>query len=65
VDHIAIREVALDEPGAGIDGGAVPLGEIVEDGYGMAGIEEFLNADRADVSGAAGDEDVHGWMGVR
>ena len=35
------------------------FGEIVEDRDRMAGFEKLLDANAADIAGAAGDEDVH------
>ncbi len=58
-DGRGIVEVALDESGAGIDGEAVALGEVVEDRDGVAAVEELLDADAADVARAPGDENVH------
>jgi hypothetical protein len=43
----------------GIDREPVPLGEVIENRDGVSGIEELLDANAADVSGAAGDEKVH------
>jgi hypothetical protein len=37
----------------------VPLRKVVEDGDMMAGVEELLDADRSDVPGPAGDENLH------
>ena len=50
----ASLEAAVDKLRARIHGGAMPFGEIVENGDVMAGVEQFLNANRPDVSRAAG-----------
>jgi hypothetical protein len=63
VDEVPVVEIAEDEPGAFIYGGAVAFGEVVEDGDRVAGVEEFLHADGSDVAGTAGDEDIHGDWG--
>ena len=52
-------EIADDERGAGIDGEAVALGEIVEHRDAVAAVEELFDADAADVARAAGDENIH------
>ena len=44
-------------------GAAVALGKVVEDHDLVAGLDQFIGADGADVAGAAGDEDFH--EGVR
>ncbi len=49
-DDVAIGEVALDEGGARVDGLAVALGQVVENGDLMAGVDEFLGTDAADVA---------------
>ena len=35
------------------------LGEIIENGDAMAGVEQLFDADAANIAGTAGDEDVH------
>src|SRR5712664_3518665 len=42
-----------------IDGRAMAYGEIVVNGDLMAGVEEFLSANGANVSCAAGEKDIH------
>ena len=42
------------------DGGAVAAREVVEHDHLVAGLEQLLGDDRADVAGAAGDEELHG-----
>ena len=59
-DLVAVSEVAFDEFGARVEREAVALGEVVENGDLMAGVEEFLRANTADVACAAGNENVHG-----
>ena len=59
LDVAALLKVAGDERGARIHSGAVAFGEVVEDGDGVAGVDEVFDADAADVSGSAGDEDFH------
>ena len=44
---------------AGIDGGTMSFDQIIVDGHLMTGIQEFLRANRADVTGAASDENIH------
>ena len=52
--------VAADhEAGARVDGGAVALAKVVEDDDVVAGGDERLDGDGADVAGAAGDEHAH------
>ena len=58
-DGLRVVEVALEESGAGIDGAAVALGEIVENRDAEATVEELFDADAADVASASGDENVH------
>ncbi len=55
-DGVAVLEIALDQRSARIDGAAMALGEVVENGDVVALVEELLDADAADVSGSAGDE---------
>ena len=53
----AIAEVALVEVGARVDRFGVALAEIVEHRDLVAAIEKFLDANTADVTGAASDQD--------
>src|SRR5262245_49060694 len=46
-------------PGAGRRGVAVAGGQVIDDGHVMPGLKQGQGADAADVSGAAGDEDLH------
>ena len=59
-DFLAMLQVALDEFGARIERLAVALGQVVEDRDLVAGLEQLLHANAADVAGAAGDEYFHG-----
>ena len=44
-----------------MDGAAVALVEVVEDDDLLAAGDELFDDDAADVPGAAGDENFHGW----
>ena len=57
LDRLDVGEIPLEEGRPRVDGEPVPLGEVVKDGHGVAGIQELLDADAADVAGSAGDQD--------
>ena len=59
IDGGGVAQVAADEMRTGLDGGLVPLLEIVEDEDRVAAPKEDLRGDAANVAGAAGDEDFH------
>ena len=61
VQRSAVGKVALDEGSVGMDGGAVALVEVVEDDDLFAAGNQLFDDDTADVAGAAGDKDFHGW----
>ena len=58
-DLLAVGQVALDERGARIERQAMALGQVVEDGDLMAGVDQLLGANAADVARAARDENMH------
>jgi hypothetical protein len=58
-DQGRIAETPFHKLRAGIHGGAMAFGEIIENRDLMAGIKEFFDADRTDVACAARDENVH------
>jgi len=51
--------LAEDKTRARIHCGAMAFGQIIIDSDFMAGIKQFLRANRPDVTGPAGDENVH------
>src|SRR5690606_6918794 len=55
-----VRQVELHEAGTFRDGGSVPGGKVVDDDDVVAGSDQRLGRDAADVAGSAGDEDSHG-----
>jgi hypothetical protein len=55
-----IAEAGMNENRAVIDGGTVPFGKIVVDRHGVAGLEQFLHTNGADIACPAGDQHVHG-----
>ena len=58
--EVALRfGLAQNKPGPRIHSRAVAFGQIVVNRDGVTGVEEFLDANRADVTRAARDEDVH------
>src|SRR5579862_7366955 len=54
-----IGEIANDQSRPGIDRLAVALGQIIEYGDLVIEIEQLLDTNAANVSGAAGNEDIH------
>jgi hypothetical protein len=54
-----VAEVALDETRGGVDGGAMTLGQVVEDGHRVPRLDELADGVATDVAGAPGDEDLH------
>ena len=58
-EFVRLAQAALDERGAPVHGRAMPLGKIVVNADFMSGVEEFLHADRANISRSAGDKHIH------
>jgi hypothetical protein len=56
----AIPQISDNQFRTGVDSPSMSFSQIVEDGDGMPGIDDLLDANAADVPGAAGQEDVHG-----
>ena len=51
--------LAENESGARIHRRTMAFGEIVIDGNRVPGVQQFFRANGTDITGAAGDEDIH------
>ena len=60
----AVEHVRFDEPRRRNDGVAMAPGEVVVDDHAVTGGDELLADDAADVPGATGDENLHGWLNL-
>src|SRR5437764_10047162 len=58
-DVVFLIRPARNKNGASVHGRTMSFREIVINGHFVPAIEQFLRADRADVTGPAGDENVH------
>ena len=58
-DAGGVGEVSDVEGGLGVDRSAVAVGEVVDDGDGVAAGDEQLDGVGTDVAGAADDANVH------
>ena len=57
--QLGVAQAAPDEFRARIHRRAVAFREVVKHRDRVAGVEEFFRADGTDITGAAGDKDVH------
>jgi hypothetical protein len=55
-----VSQVSLDKDGVRVNGSLVALVEIVEDDYRLAGFDELLGDNAADIAGATCYQDLHG-----
>ena len=60
-----VRQVSDEQRRPGIDRGSVTFGKIVKNGHRKSGIQQFFNADRANVAGTTGYEHIHIWKFLR
>ena len=58
-DHGRIADAADDQLGSGRHGLPMPGHQAVEDGHLVPGADQAFDRDRADIAGAAGDQDAH------
>ena len=59
LDLRAISQLTLNEASVRIDSAPVAFGQIIEDGYFVALIQQQLGANAPDVTGTANNEDFH------
>jgi len=58
-DDRGVRQVALDERRLRVDGRAMPLVQVVQHDDRLAGANQLLDHDAANVARPAGDQDLH------
>ena len=58
-DGFRVAQLGVDEDGPVVHRRAMPFGEIVIDRHFVSRVQEFLDTDRTNVAGAAGNKYIH------
>jgi hypothetical protein len=64
INRCSIRKIALNKNGRGMHRPPVALGEVVKYDHGLACRNQLLDYHAANVSGSAGDKDVHAFLSL-